>query len=149
MRSAVPVALLAGVAFAGFGVGLAIWGTGAIVPAALGLAITLPTAAVTLVLVRIVWHLRPDAGPVAVVVGTFLRMVWAAGVVFVLRGRAAEFGTTPEAIANWTAGMYVLTLAAEAALLWRLLGDRQESPFAPRKGVERRPEVTGDAPTPR
>jgi hypothetical protein len=136
VRAAAPIAWLVVVALSGFGVGLAIWGIEAVVPATLGLAITLPTAAVTLHLIRFVWRLRPDAGPVAVVTGTFLRMVWAAAVVFVLRGRAADFGTTPEAIANWTAGMYVLTLATETFLLWRLLADRPTR------------EVTGDDATP-
>lgn len=137
MRTAVAVALLAAVALAGYGLGVLIWGAEAVVPAGLGLAITLPLAAVSLVLVKVVWGLRPDAGPVAVVAGTFLRMAWAMGVVAVLRGPAAEFGTTPQAIANWTAGLYVLTLAAEAALLWWLLADRPAR------------EVTGDDPTPR
>lgn len=137
MRAAVPVALLTIVSLAGFGVGLAVGGIEVVVPATFGLAITLPTAAATLLLIRFVWRLRPDAGPVAVVTGTFLRMVWAAAVVFVLRGWAADFGTTPEAIANWTAGMYVLTLAAETGLLWWLLADRPAR------------EVTGDDATPR
>jgi hypothetical protein len=68
---------------------------------------------------------------------TFVRMVWAVGVVAVLQGRAAEIGTTPVALAQWTAGFYVLTLAAETALLWRLLG----SPVEPRR-------QPGDGPTP-
>lgn len=137
MRTAVAVALLAAVALAGYGFGVLIWGTQAVVPAGLGLAITLPMAAVSLVLVTLVWRVRPDAGPVAVVAGTFLRMAWALAAVAVLRRPAAELGTTPEAIANWTAGLYVLTLAAEAILLWWLLADRPAR------------EVTGDDPTPR
>ena len=137
MRTAVAVALLAAAAVAGFGLGVLIRGTQAAVPAGLGLAITLPVAAVSLVLVTRVWQFRPDAGPVAVVAGTGLRMVWAMGVVFVLRGPAAELGTTPEAIANWTAALYVWTLAAETLLLWWLLADRPAR------------EVTGDDPTPR
>lgn len=137
MRTAVAVALLAAAALAGFGLGVLIWGAEAVVPAGLGLAITLPVAVVSLLLVAFVWRFRPVAGPAAVLAGTLLRMVWAVGLVAALRGRAAEFGTTPTALANWTTGLYVLTLAAETLLLCWLLADRPAR------------EVTGDDPTSR
>jgi hypothetical protein len=131
VRAVLAVALLVATALMGYGVGLVIWGTGATVPASIGLAITLPTAVTTLVLIRAAGRLRPDAGPVAVMAGTFLRMIVAVGAVVALRNLAAGLGTTPDAIANWTVGFYVLTLAAETGLLWWLSADRRPTGGVP------------------
>ncbi len=95
---------------------------GQVVPATLAVCITVPPTVLTLIGVVRVSAARPAFGPVVALTATFVRMVWAVGVVAFLTPRAADYETTPEALAQWTAGFYVLTLAAETALLWRLLG---------------------------
>lgn len=54
--------------------------------------------------------------------GTFVRMAVAVGCVAVLQGRAADYGTTAEALGQWTTGFYLLTLVLESAVLCRRLG---------------------------
>ena len=109
-------ATLAGVAVSA-GVGGKAWG----IPAALAAGVTLPPAVFTLLGVVRVSAAKPEFGPLAALAATFGRMVWAAGAVAALGGRAGEFGTTRDALAVWTAGFYVLTLFTETALLWWLL----------------------------
>ena len=138
MRVVTAVFCLTAVAVTSYGVALGVGGEPVVVPATLGLAITLPPTLATLLAVVRVSQWKPDAGPVIVLAGTFLRMVWAVGVVAVLQGRATAFGTTSTAIAQWTTGFYLLTLAAETALLWRLLSQ----PGRPSG-------VTGHTPSPR
>lgn len=102
---------------------------GQAVPATLAVCITVPPTVVTLIgVVRVSTTARPAFGPVAALTATFVRMVWAVGVVAFLMPRAAEFETTPEALAQWTAGFYVLTLAVETALLWWLLSQTEAKP---------------------
>lgn len=95
---------------------------GEAVPTTLAVCITVPPTVATLIGVVKISAARPAFGPVAALSATFVRMVWAVGVVAALQGRAAEFETTPTALAQWTTGFYLLTLATETALLWRLLG---------------------------
>lgn len=86
-------------------------------PACLAVAITLPPAVVTyLVIVRVV-RLWPLAGPAVVILGTGFRMLVTVAFLVLLRGRATEFGATPTALAQWTTGFYLLTLALETGLL--------------------------------
>jgi hypothetical protein len=92
-----------------------------VVPATLAVCITVPTTIATLIGVVKVSTARPTFGPVAALSATFVRMVWAVAVVAVLQSRAADFGTTPTALARWTTAFYLLTLSVETGLLWRLL----------------------------
>ena len=130
--------VLTSVAVAGYGAAIVARGESVVVPATLGLAITFPPTLITLIAVVRVAQWKPEAGPVMVLAATFLRMVWALGVVAVLQGRAVTFGTTSTAIAQWTTGFYLLTLATETALLWRLLSL-----------LDRPSGVTGNAPSSR
>ena len=98
----------------------------AISPAVLAVAITLPPAVATFLAVVRVVRRWPLSGPAVVMVGTGFRMVVAVVFVALLRGKAAEFGTTPTALAQWTTGFYLLTLVAETVLLYRLLSGPSE-----------------------
>lgn len=89
--------------------------------ATLGLSVTLPPAAMTLLAVVKVCRRWPDAGPMIVMAGTFFRMAVAVGCVAVMQDRAKELGTTSAALTQWTTGFYLLTLALETGLLWGLL----------------------------
>lgn len=103
----------------GAAAGVGEWGV--LVPAALGVAITLPPSVATLVGVVKVAAVKPDVVPIAALAATFLRMIWAIGVVALLQSRAVGFDTTAEAIAGWTTASYLFTLFVETALLWRML----------------------------
>jgi hypothetical protein len=108
---------------------------GQAVPATLAVCITVPPTVVTLIgVVKVSTTARPAFGPVAALTATFVRMIWAVGVVAFLTPRAAEFETTPTALAQWTTGFYLLTLAVETALLWRLLGRAEPKAKGPDDG---------------
>ena len=134
MRTRTAAVVLPLVAFAGFAAALVFGGGPVAVPAALALAITLPLAIATLVFTGLFCRIRPNLGPIAVLAGTFLRMIWSLGAVALLRSRAVEFGTTPDAIAQWTAGFYVLTLAVETLLLWGILSNASRAKSPPVDG---------------
>ena len=129
-----PLLLLIGGTLASFAAVLVFCGREAISPATLAVAITLPPAVATFLAVARACQRWPAAGPTVVMIGTFFRMVVAVGFVAVLRERAAEFGTTPTALAEWTTGFYLITLTAETALLFRLLS--RPEPAAPRANDE-------------
>lgn len=120
MRLRTAVIILLAVVLACYAVVLA-GGAEWIVPATLAVCITVPTTIATLIGVVKVSTARPTFGPVVALSATFVRMVWAVGVVAVLYNRADDFGTTPTALARWTTGFYLLTLLVETVLLWRLL----------------------------
>ena len=89
--------------------------------ATLAVAITLPPAVATFLAVVKACRRWPTAGPTVVMIGTFFRMIVALAFVAALRGRTAEFGTTPDALAQWTTGFYLLTLILETGLLYSIL----------------------------
>lgn len=103
-----------------FGIAFGIGGQ-TVVPACLAVALTLPPAVVTLLATAFVSRRRPLAGPPVVMLGTGFRMLVTVAMVVLLRGRAADFGTTATALARWTTGFYLLTLALETVLLAGLL----------------------------
>jgi len=101
-------------------------GSEAITPACLAVAITLPPAVATLLAVIRVVRQWPLAGPAVVMLGTGFRMLVTVAFLVLLRGRAAEFGTTPTALGQWTTGFYLLTLTLETGLLSGVLGRTAE-----------------------
>jgi hypothetical protein len=112
---------------------------GWIVPATLAVCITVPTTIATLIGVVKVSAARPAFGPMVALSATFLRMVWAVGVVALLYNRAADFGTTPTDLARWTTGFYLLTLFVETVLLWRVLSPTAGPRGAPGDGKPAEP----------
>ena len=94
--------------------------------ASLAVAITLPPAVATFLAVVRGCRLWPGAGPTIVMAGTFFRMMVAVAGVALLNDRAAEFGTTPTALARWTTGFYLLTLVIETVLLYSIISQSAE-----------------------
>jgi len=98
----------------------------ATVASSLAVAITLPPAVATFLAVVRGCRMWPGAGPTIVMAGTFFRMMAAVACVAILNDRAAEFGTTPTALARWTTGFYLLTLALETGFLYSTISRSAE-----------------------
>ena len=130
MRVFAPAFILLLTGFGGFAAAVALGGNAVAAPAALGLGITLPLALATLIAAIRICSVRPEIGPLIIMGATFLRMIWAFGAVALLHSHTAEFGTTPTDLAQWTTGFYLLTLAVETLILWRILSNasRVKSP---------------------
>ncbi len=99
----------------------------ATVASSLAVAITLPPAAATFLAVVRGCRMWPGAGPTIVMAGTFFRMMAAVAGVAILNDRAAEFGTTPTALARWTTGFYLLTLTIETGFLYSIISRPTET----------------------
>jgi hypothetical protein len=134
VRVFTAIALLTAVPIIILGVGVAIVGESAKIPATIGLAITLPQSILTFLAVVRVSRWKPEAGPVVVLAGTSLRMVWAVGVIAFLQSRNEAFGSTMTLISQWTTGFYLLTLAFETGLLWKLLSGPVQTHGSPSDG---------------
>lgn len=106
-----------------------------------GLAVCVPPAVVTYRIAVAVCRRWPEAGPTVLMAATAVRMGWAVVAVFTLAPRAPAWGTTPTAVAEWTTGFYLLTLAAESALLVRRLNRPAAVP--PPAGGDGRDEPAG------
>lgn len=104
-------------------------------PAAVGLLVCLPAAVVTLVVIERVAARLPEFGPVAVVVGTGLRLCWAVGWVVLVGDLAESWGTTKGRVAEWVTAFYLVTLALEVGLLVRRLSTRSPQPSATHDGT--------------
>lgn len=110
-------------------------GGGQYLPAAIGLLVCLPAAAVTLVVIGKVAKRLPEFGPVAVVAGTGLRLCWAVGWVALVGDLAESWGTTRGRVAEWVTAFYLVTLAFEVGLLVRRLSARSPLPPATHDGT--------------
>jgi hypothetical protein len=86
--------------------------------ASAGLAVVLPPAVLTLVLVDAVGRRQPQAGPAAAMVATGMRMGWAVVAVSVLGTPAESVGIPRQSLADWACGFYLVTLALDTAVLW-------------------------------
>ncbi len=95
---------------------------------ALGLALTLPPAMLSLGLVVVVTERVPQAGPTAVMVGTGLRMGWVVVAVSVLGPAVESLGIPRQSLADWACGFYLVTLALDTGLLWGRLADAGRRP---------------------
>ena len=95
---------------------------------AVGLALTLPPAMLSLGLVVLLCERAPLAGPAAVMAGTGLRMGWAAVAVSVLGPTVESVGIPRRSLADWTCGFYLVTLALETGLLWGRLAHPDRKP---------------------
>lgn len=107
------------------------------VAATLAMLITLPPAVMTFVTIVAVSRRWPDSGPAVVLGGTLVRMLVAVVTVAVLGPYATEFRTNPDALRLWTTCFYLLTLALETGLLWRVLTRPHEANRAPSTGSDR------------
>jgi hypothetical protein len=101
--------------------------SGTAAAALFGLAVCLSPVVVTYRVAVAVCRRWPEVGPTVLMAAAAVRMGWAVLAVFLLAGLAPGWGTTPTAVAEWTTGFYLLTLAAESALLIRRL-DRPIGP---------------------
>ncbi len=126
----IPAGILLLATLGGCAAALVFGGEAVVTPVLIGLFVTLPLALATLVGSIWICQLKPEFGPAVILGATFLRMVWSVGAVAWLQNQAEELGTTPTALARWTAAFYIGTLVVEALLLWAILtkASRVKSP---------------------
>ena len=124
MRLVVKVAALVTGAVAGASVGLVSatglgWAAGfdSLPAVAVATGLCVSTTAATLVLADVVFRRAPGLGPVAILVGTAMRMAVAVVGVVLLGELVARAGTSRTAFAGWVAYLYIVTLALECGLL--------------------------------
>lgn len=124
MRPAAKVVILiAGAIVAtGFGLVTAValnWGDeqSLLAPAAVATALCLSTAVATLLLAEAVFQRAPQLGPVAILLGTGMRMAVAVVGVTLLGELLAQHGTPRDRFAGWVTYLYIVTLAIECGLL--------------------------------
>lgn len=117
------VALIAG-GVIGAGVGLFAseqfgWGASreAVPAAAVATGLCVTAAVVTLLFVERVTERAPQLGPVAVLLGTGMRMTVAVVGVVLLGELLRRYGTPLDRFARWVAYLYIVTLAIECGLL--------------------------------
>lgn len=92
-------------------------GTGAALAAAVATVLCLTTAIATLLLAETVFERAPQIGPVAVLLGTGMRMTVAVVGVALLGEALKRHGVPPDQFARWVAYLYIVTLALECGLL--------------------------------
>lgn len=135
MRPARKVVVLVAGTVVGAGAGLLTaerfgWASGnsAALGAAVATGLCLLAAVATLLLAETVFERAPLLGPVAVLLGTGMRMTVAVVGVVLFGGAVAGMGVPQDQFANWVAYLYIVTLALECGLL---VTGRQQ-PGAPR-----------------
>ncbi|MDY3556369.1 hypothetical protein R5W24_005534 [Gemmata sp. JC717] len=124
MRPARKVAALIAGSALGAVIGLALaeqleWasGTKTALAAAIATGLCVTTAAATLVFAETVFDRAPLLGPVAVLLGTGMRMTVAVVGVVMLGEALKSHGIPPDEFARWVAYLYIVTLALECGLL--------------------------------
>jgi len=116
-----PLIVLLAVSGLGLGIAFLLPGEQNRVPAILGLAIVLPPAMFSMLAVGTIAKRWPQLGVTVIVAGTGLRLGWAVVAVAALGNKVERWNTTPEALANGTTAYYLLLLATETVLLWRMI----------------------------
>ena len=106
--------------------------TGHILPAVVAVALCLPPAMVTLILVEALRRRAPAVVPFAVIVATGLRMGVAVIGVLLFGEMLAQDGVSRDRFSTWLVCVYLLALAVESSLL--VIGGGKRTP---------QPESTG------
>jgi hypothetical protein len=143
VRPAAQVLILSAGSVAGAAIGLVVanwldWGN-SVLPVAVATAVCLSSGIATLVLADVVFRNLPQFGPVAVLVGTGLRMTVAVVGVFLFADVMERHGTPRDRFAGWVTYLYIVTLALECGLLMGTAAGRRAGET---------PATTADWPSP-
>ncbi|AMV26952.1 hypothetical protein VT84_21300 [Gemmata sp. SH-PL17] len=121
MGAAAKVAVLVAGAVVAAGIGFVVTGWIASQPPVLTVvaatALCLSSAIATFLLADAVFRHTPQFGPIAVLMGTGVRMAVAVVGVLLLSEALAKYGTPRDEFAGWVAYLYIATLAIECGLL--------------------------------
>lgn len=135
--AAANVAVLIAGVLLGAGVGLIAaeclgWaGVSTLLPVAVATGLCLLPSTATMLLASAVFRQAPQLGPVVVMLGTAMRMVVAVVGVVLLAEVLARYGVPRNQFAGWVTYLYIVTLAAECAVLIAALGRTNPEPGAP------------------